>query len=224
MKHVAFYARVSMSGGDQNPEMQLAEMRALEPSKGWTGAVEYVDHGVSGTLTSRPALDRMLADCRAGKVSIVVVWKLDRLGRSLQHLLSMLDELRERGVDFVSLRDSGIDSTTAAGRLMLQLLGAFAEFERNMIVERTQAGMDALRAAGKLAGTAPMGRMALDDGTLVANPRTAQAAKRAKRLHGQGLGYGTIAKTLNGEGFRSQADGLFTASTVKRYLAWKVAS
>ena len=148
MIRAALYARVSTLDRGQDPELQLAELRQVAVQRGWTIAGEYVDHGVSGAETSRPSLDRLLADCHAGKLDLLLVWKLDRLGRSLAHLLAMLDALRTMGVAFVSLRDSGIDTTTPAGRLMLQMVGAFAEFERALTIERTNAGLQAARKRG----------------------------------------------------------------------------
>ncbi len=148
----ALYARVSTLDRGQDPELQLAELRQVAVQRGWTIAGEYVDHGVSGAETSRPSLDRLLADCHAGKLDLLLVWKLDRLGRSLAHLLAMLDALRTMGVAFVSLRDSGIDTTTPAGRLMLQMVGAFAEFERALIQERVRAGVARAQTAGKHCG------------------------------------------------------------------------
>ncbi len=111
-------------------------------------AGEYLDEGVSGAQDSRPGLDGLLKDAQAGKLDLVVVWRLDRLGRSLKHLLKLLDELTSYGVGFTSLRDPGIDTTTASGRLLLQLLGAFAEFERNLIRERVVAGVRRAQANG----------------------------------------------------------------------------
>jgi len=128
--------------------LQLAELRQVALQRGWEVAGEYVDEGESGAKDSRPALDRMMADAQAGKLDLVAVWKLDRLGRSLPHLLRLLDQFQGWGVGFVSLRDAGIDTTTAAGRLMLQLVGAFAEYERNLIQERIVAGVRRAQAAG----------------------------------------------------------------------------
>ena len=126
-------------------------LEAIEDSEGpggWVMAGEYLDEGVSGAQDYRPGLDRLLADAQASRLDLVVVWRLDRLGRSLQHLLKLLDELTSYGVGFTSLRDPGIDTTTASGRLLLQLLGAFAEFERNLIVERVRAGIARAQANG----------------------------------------------------------------------------
>jgi DNA invertase Pin-like site-specific DNA recombinase len=149
---VALYARVSTIGKGQSTEVQLLELRKAAEQRGWVVFDEYVDEGESGAKDSRPALDRMIADAQAGKLDIVVVVRLDRAGRSLAHLMRLLDQLHAWGVGFVSLRDAGIDTTTATGRLMLQLVGAFAEFERNLLQERIKAGIARARAEGKHLG------------------------------------------------------------------------
>ncbi len=144
----ASYARVSTTGHGQDVGLQIDELRQVAGQRGWSIAGEYIDEGVSGAATSRPALDQMLDAARRGKIDLVVVWKLDRLGRSLQHLLQILDELQHLGVGFVSVRDSGIDTTSATGRLMLHILGAFASYERELIRERVVAGVRRAQAKG----------------------------------------------------------------------------
>ena len=144
----AIYARVSTL--DQEPENQLQELRRYVEARGWTGS-EYVDHGVSGTTNRRPALDRLVADARRRKVDTVVVWRLDRLGRSLKHLVTLLDELQALGVGFVSLGE-GIDLQTPAGRLQLHILAALSEFERARIAERVAAGLARARRNGTKLG------------------------------------------------------------------------
>ncbi len=147
----AVYARVSTV--DQEPENQLQELRRYVEARSWT-AQEYVDHGVSGTKDRRPALDRLVADARQRKVDTVVVWRLDRLGRSLRHLVTLLDELQALGVGFVSLGE-GIDLQTPAGRLQLHILAALAQFERERIAERVRAGLARARANGRRLGQKP---------------------------------------------------------------------
>ena len=144
----AIYARVSTF--DQEPENQLQELRRYVQARGWVGK-DYVDRGVSGAKDHRPALDSLVADAKRRRFDILVVWRLDRLGRSLKHLIGLLDELQSLGVAFVSLAE-GIDATTPAGRLQMHILGAIAEFERGRIVERVRAGMARARAAGKHLG------------------------------------------------------------------------
>ena len=148
----ALYARVSTSNKGQDVGLQLDELRQVAAQRGWHVVAEYIDEGVSGAKESRPELDRMIADAKAGKLDLVAVWKLDRLGRSLQHLLRLLAELSDWGVGFASLRDAGIDTTTPTGRLMLQILGALAEYERELIRERVIAGVRRAQAQGKHCG------------------------------------------------------------------------
>jgi DNA invertase Pin-like site-specific DNA recombinase len=149
---VAIYARVSTTNHGQDVGLQLDDLHALVGQRAWELTDAYVDDGVSGAKESRPQLDRLMDDARAGRFQVLAVWKLDRLGRSLVHLLRVLDELTGLGIEFVSIKDSGIDTTTPAGRLMLQMLGAFAEFERAMISERVRAGVQRARRQGKKFG------------------------------------------------------------------------
>ncbi len=144
----AIYARVSTL--DQEPENQLVELRRYVEARGWTSH-EYTDHGVSGAKERRPALDKLLADGKRRKFDVLVCWRLDRLGRNLRHLIGLLDELQALGLAFVSLAE-GIDATTPAGRLQMQILGAIAEFERGRIQERVKAGLQRARKAGKTLG------------------------------------------------------------------------
>jgi len=144
----AIYARVSTF--DQEPENQLAEIRRYAEARGWT-SVEYVDRGISGAKDRRPALDALLKDARRRRFDALVVWRLDRLGRNLRHLITLLEELQALGIPFVSLNE-GIDATTPAGKLQMHILGAIAEFERARIVERVKAGLRRARAQGKRLG------------------------------------------------------------------------
>jgi len=144
----AIYARVSTF--DQEPENQLAELRRYVVSREWS-AVQYVDKGVSGAKDRRPALDQLVADARRRKFDVLVCWRLDRLGRNLKHLITLIDELQAVGVAFVSLAE-GIDATTPAGKLQMHILGAIAEFERGRIQERVKAGLQRARAQGKRLG------------------------------------------------------------------------
>jgi len=146
---VALYARVSTT--EQTTANQLIDLRQYCAARNWQHAVEYVDIGVSGSKDSRPALDNLVRDAKRRRVDTLIVWKLDRLGRSLRHLILLLDELRELGVAFISLGE-GIDTSTPAGRLQLHVLGAIAEFERDRIRERVRAGLARARAQGQRLG------------------------------------------------------------------------
>jgi DNA invertase Pin-like site-specific DNA recombinase len=147
----AVYARVSTL--DQNPDNQLFELRRYVGARGWRLA-EYVDHGVSGAKEARPELNRLIRDAKKRQIDIVVVWRLDRLGRSLRHLIFLLEELSALGVGFVSLGE-GIDTSTPAGRLQLHVLAAIAEFERARLRERVLAGLARARRDGKRLGRPP---------------------------------------------------------------------
>src|SRR5207249_5682371 len=138
---VAIYGRVSTVA--QEPENQLQELRRYVEARGWT-ATEFVDRGVSGAKDRRPALDSLLADALRRRFDVLVCWRLDRLGRNLKHLITLLDDLQALGVAFVSLAE-GIDATTPAGKLQLHILGAIAEFERERIRERVLAGLQRAR-------------------------------------------------------------------------------
>lgn len=144
----AIYARVSTF--DQEPENQLVELRRYASARGWD-VKEHVDHGISGAKERRPALDALLADAKRRRFDVLVVWRLDRLGRNLRHLIILLEELQALGIAFVSLGE-GIDATTPAGKLQMHILGAIAEFERSRIAERVRAGLQRARAQGKRLG------------------------------------------------------------------------
>jgi len=148
-KTVGIYARVSTE--DQNVDNQLKELRAFCKRKKWKIFSEYIDEGISGAKESRPELDRILKDVFKKKFDILLVWKLDRLGRSLKQLIEILDELKARDIDFISFNQN-IDTTTATGKLMYQIIGAFAEFERDLISERVKAGMERAKSEGKQIG------------------------------------------------------------------------
>jgi DNA invertase Pin-like site-specific DNA recombinase len=149
----ALYARVSKLHGHQDPEVQLRELRAWCISQKHTIAAEYVDHGVSGAKTSRPQLDRLMRDATKGlrDIDAVLVWRLDRFGRSLQHLQNAIAILRDAKVGFVSLKE-GFDLTTPMGKAFFGMLGVFAEFERDVIAERIRAGLRNAKAKGHLPG------------------------------------------------------------------------
>jgi DNA invertase Pin-like site-specific DNA recombinase len=147
-KRAAIYVRVSTA--EQETAMQEAELREYCEHRSWELRV-YKDHGQSGAKNDRPALNQMLTDLRKRKFDVVVVWALDRLARSLRQLLVISEECQELGVDLVSLRQN-IDTTLPAGRLTFQILGAVAEFERELLRERVKAGMAQARRTGKHVG------------------------------------------------------------------------
>jgi DNA invertase Pin-like site-specific DNA recombinase len=147
-KRAAIYVRVSTL--EQDTELQESELREYCDRRGWSYTV-YRDKGHSGAKNERPALNSMLNDLRRRKFDVIVVWALDRLARSLKQLLTVSEECRLLGVDLVSLRQN-IDTTLPAGRLTFQILGAVAEFERELLRERVKAGMAQARRTGKHVG------------------------------------------------------------------------
>ena len=143
------YARVSTTD-KQDPEMQLVELREYASRRGLDLCGTFVDR-TSGSRESRPALDEVMSLCQQRKADIVVVWKLDRLGRSLKHLVNILAEWESLGVAFISLRDN-LDLTTPSGKLMFHVIGAMAEFERCLIQERVKAGLAQAKKEGRHGG------------------------------------------------------------------------
>ena len=138
------YLRVSTQ--DQSTDMQLADIQEFAMLRGWTVIGIYEDKA-TGTNAQRPQLKRLMQDARARKFNIIIAWKLDRFFRSLKDLVLTLEELENLSVQFVSLKDQ-IDLTTAAGRLLMQIIGAMAEFEASLIQERVRAGLAAAKAKG----------------------------------------------------------------------------
>jgi DNA invertase Pin-like site-specific DNA recombinase len=136
--------------GQQDPEMQLRELREYAKHRELVIIDEYIDR-MTGSKDSRPALNRLMADACQRRFDAVLVWKLDRFGRSLRHLVNAIAELEALGVAFISFRDN-LDLTTPSGRLMFQIIGAMAEFERALIQERVRAGLRNAKAKGKKLG------------------------------------------------------------------------
>ena len=175
---VVIYTRVSTLHG-QDCENQARELREYCARRGWTIAAEFSDTGFSGAKDSRPALDKMLRAARRREFDVILVWKLDRLSRSLRHLVNLLSEFESLGLALASLTDA-IDFTTPQGKLMFALVSAFGEFERSLIRERIMAGLRAARARGARFGRPPINV----DGQAVAELRASGASWRmiSKRL------------------------------------------
>lgn len=146
----ALYARVSTTGHGQDVGLQLDELRQVALQRGYR-ATEYVDDGVSGTKASRPALDRLMADARSGRLDTVIVWRFDRFARNTAHLITAMEEFRALGVHFISLREQ-VDTSTPMGKAMFTIISAISELERDLIRERVVAGVQRARAAGKHCG------------------------------------------------------------------------
>jgi DNA invertase Pin-like site-specific DNA recombinase len=176
-KTVALYARVSTL--DQNCEVQLADLRRYAGQR-FGRMYEFIDVGVSGTQRRRPQLDALLKDAHKRLFEVVLVWKFDRFARSLKHLIDSLEEFRALGIDFISYTE-GIDTTTPSGQLLFHVVGAVAQFERDLIAERVRAGLAHARAMGKHIG----------------RPRVPVDRERIVALRGERMSLRAIARTLN---------------------------
>jgi DNA invertase Pin-like site-specific DNA recombinase len=152
MKRAVLYLRVSTV--DQHPETQLHDLHVLAGQRGFQIVHEYVDR-ISGTKAKRPGLDELLRDARRGQFDVVLVWACDRIARSTRHFLEVLDELNHLNIEFVSSREQ-IDTGGPLGRAIVVIIGAIAELERNLIVERVKAGMRRARLEGRHIGRRPL--------------------------------------------------------------------
>jgi DNA invertase Pin-like site-specific DNA recombinase len=175
-KRVALYLRVSTL--DQHPESQLHDLRLMARQRGLEIVHEYADR-LSGTKAKRPGLDELLHDARRGQFEVVMVWAFDRLARSVRHFLEVLDELNRVNIEFISFREN-VDTGGPLGRALVVIIGAIAELERSLIVERVRAGMRRAKLEGRHIGRRPLD---ID-----------RAAVLRHRAHGQSLGQ--IAKTF----------------------------
>lgn len=170
----AIYARVSTRNHDQKPEVQIEELKRYCAARGFDIVSEIIDHGYTGSNDARPGLKKLMSMVRSREVDAVIVVKMDRLFRSLRHLVTTLEEFHALGVQFVATKDN-VDYTTPGGRLFVQMLGALAEFEKSLLVERTMMGLDHARRSGKRLG----------------RPRTSNP-EEIRRLRASGLSYRAI--------------------------------
>jgi DNA invertase Pin-like site-specific DNA recombinase len=184
IKRAAIYARISTTNHGQDATLQTRELEQFASARSWNVAGVYVDQGVSGSKDSRPELNRLMADAHRRKFEVVCVWRFDRFARSVSHLLRALETFKALGIDFVSFSEQ-MDTSTPTGKMVFTVLGAVAELERSLIVERVRAGLRNARAKGKQLG----------------RPRVAVDAARIGRLRAQGLSWESIATELGvGEG------------------------
>lgn len=191
MMKAAIYARISTADKGQDVDLQLNDLRSYAKARGWTVCNEYVDLGQSGVKDRRPALDSLMEDCLKRKIDTIIVWRLDRFGRSLKHLINTLDELRDHNISFVSYHEN-LDFTSSTGLLLFHLLGAFAEFERNILRDRVKAGLANARVKGR-----KLGRPGKE-----VDPLTIEKLKKAGRTIREiskelGVSVGLVHKTLS---------------------------
>ena len=191
-KRVALYARVSTDG--QSVENQLRELEAVAVKEGWEVAARFVDKGISGSKgrEGRPAFDMLNKGIVRREFDLVAAWSVDRLGRSLQDLVAFLNELHSKHTNLY-LHKQGIDTTTPAGKLLFQMLGVFAEFERSMIVERVKAGLKRAKAEGKTLGR-PRVSLAIEAKVLALRRNGDGMRKIAREL---GIGNCTVQRIVH---------------------------
>jgi DNA invertase Pin-like site-specific DNA recombinase len=152
VKRAVLYMRVS--GLDQHPETQLHDLRQMAAQRGYEIVEEYTDR-ISGAKARRPGLDELMRGARRGRFDVVLVWASDRIARSVKHFLEVLDELNRFNVEFVSFREQ-IDTGGPLGRAIVVIIGAIAELERSLIVERVRSGMRRARLEGRHIGRTPL--------------------------------------------------------------------
>ncbi len=179
LPRVAIYARVSTTNHGQDVTLQTRELEQFAQARGWHLVDSYLDLGISGSKGKRPELDRLMADAHRRKFDVVIVWKFDRFARSVSHLLRALENFNALGIAFVSLSEQ-MDTTTPTGKMIFTVLGAVAELERSLIVERVRAGLRNARAKGKTLG----------------RPRKTVDTARIAALRAQGLSLRAIASEL----------------------------
>ena len=175
-KRAAIYTRVSTA--DQHPETQLYDLREMAKRRGYEIVHEYSDV-ISGAKAKRPGLDQLMADARRRRFDIVLVAAFDRVARSVRHFLEVLDELNHLGIEFVSFTEN-IDTGGPLGRAMVVIVGAIAELERSLIVERVRAGMRRAKLEGRRIGRAPLD---VDRGQVVRDRRSAMSLRQVAERH-----------------------------------------
>ncbi len=176
LKRAALYMRVSTL--DQHPETQLHDLRQMASQRGYEIVHEYTDR-ISGAKARRPGLDQMMADARRGKFDVVLVWASDRLARSVKHFLEVLDELSRLNIEYVSFREN-IDTGGPLGRAIVVIIGAVAELERNLIIERVRAGMRRAKLEGQHIGRQPL---ELDHAAILRDRQQGQSFRQIARGH-----------------------------------------
>jgi len=195
-RKAALYARVSTRNG-QSPENQLLQLRQVAKRAGWVVVEEFVDHGISGAKgrDQRPAFDALCKAVTRRGVDLVASWSVDRLGRSLQDLVAFLGDLRAQGVDLY-LHQQGIDTTTPGGKALFQMMGVFAEFEREIIRERIAAGQARARERGTRSGK-PIGRPRIDRKIERKIIKAKEQGKGINKISRElGVGSGTVRRVL----------------------------
>jgi DNA invertase Pin-like site-specific DNA recombinase len=181
-----------VSSVDQHPETQLHDLRQMAAQRGYQIVQEYTDR-ISGVKARRPGLDELMRDARRGRFDVVLVWACDRIARSTRHFLEILDEFRQLNIEFISFRES-IDTSGPLGRAIVVIIGAIAELERNLIIERVRAGMRRARLEGRHIGRQPI---AVDREAIHRERCQGQSLRQIARCHR--ISTATVRRVLAGQ-------------------------
>jgi DNA invertase Pin-like site-specific DNA recombinase len=198
MKRAVIYVRVSTL--DQHPETQQHDLEQLAAQRGLKIVQIYTDHGISGARAKRPALDRLLRDARQGRFDVVLVWASDRLARSTRHFLEVVDELTHLNIEFVSFREQ-LDTGGPLGRAITVIIGAIAELERNLIIERVKAGLRRAKLEGRRLGRPPL---AIDRAAVIRDRQRGMTLTELAKAHG--ISRGSVSRVLR----QAKTDGTKT--------------
>lgn len=190
MKRVALYLRTSTL--DQHPETQLYDLRQMAAQRGYEIVREFTDQ-ISGTKARRPGLDQLMADARRGHFDVVMAWASDRIARSVRHFLEVLDELNRLNVEYVSFREQ-LDTGGPLGRAIVVIIGAIAELERNLIIERVRAGMRRAKLEGRHIGRRPLD---LDREAILRDRHSGQSLGQIAKAHR--ISRATVHKIVHSE-------------------------
>jgi DNA invertase Pin-like site-specific DNA recombinase len=196
MKRAALYVRVSTF--DQHPETQVYDLRQMAEQRGLEIVQEYSDI-ISGARARRPGLDQLLHDARRRRFDVVLVWAFDRMARSVRHFLEVLDDLNRLNIEFISYREN-VDTGGPLGRAIVVIVGAIAELERNLIIERVRAGMRRARLEGRHIGRRPL---ALDEAAIVRDRGAGLSLRQVAKSHQ--VSTATVCRVLNKQNARSAA-------------------
>ena len=194
MKKVAIYARVSTD--KQSTDNQLRELRTIADKNGWELVNEFIDEGISGAKGryKRPQFNALMKSAVRREIDVVMAWSVDRLGRSLQHLVEFLSEIQEAGCDLY-LHQQAIDTSTPSGKAMFQMCGIFSEFERSIIRERVKSGLARAKENGVVLGRKPISNSTKTEITAM----RATGMSMAKIANELGISAGVVCKVVNAE-------------------------
>ena len=192
MKKVAIYARVSTD--KQSTDNQLRELRTIADKNGWELVNEFIDEGISGAKGryKRPQFNALMKSAVRREIDVVMAWSVDRLGRSLQHLVEFLSEIQEAGCDLY-LHQQAIDTSTPSGKAMFQMCGIFSEFERSIIRERVKSGLARAKENGVVLGRKPISNSTKTEITAM----RATGMSMAKIANELGISAGVVCKVVN---------------------------